>query len=118
MDNRKYIGMDVHQASISIAVSDAAGKVLMECIIETKAATVLRLQFCTWSVPPFAAQVPSHMRRDLSTRRNPRCAFGDGWMPPKLPQYSSRHRQSGRRARLALLGFELAGRLLRHAAAQ
>ena len=41
MDNKKYIGMDVHQASISIAVSDAAGKVLMECIIETKAATVL-----------------------------------------------------------------------------
>jgi len=41
MDNRKYIGMDVHQASISIAVGDAAGKVLMECILETKAATVL-----------------------------------------------------------------------------
>jgi transposase len=41
MDNRKYIGMDLHQASISIAVSDAAGKVLMECILETKAATVL-----------------------------------------------------------------------------
>jgi len=41
VDDRKYIGMDVHQASISIAVIDAAGKVLMECIIETKAATVL-----------------------------------------------------------------------------
>src|SRR6202171_5888515 len=41
MNNRKYIGMDVHQASISIAVSDAAGKVQMECVIETKAATVL-----------------------------------------------------------------------------
>jgi Transposase len=41
MDNRKYIGMDVHQAGISIAVSDAAGKVLTECIIETRAATVL-----------------------------------------------------------------------------
>ena len=41
MDNRKYIGMDVHQASISIAVSDAEGKVLMESIIETKAASVL-----------------------------------------------------------------------------
>src|ERR1700674_3318484 len=41
MNNRKYIGMDVHQASISIAVSDAAGKMLMECIIETKAGTVL-----------------------------------------------------------------------------
>ena len=38
MDNRKYIGMDVHQASISIAVSDDAGKLLMECVIETKAA--------------------------------------------------------------------------------
>jgi hypothetical protein len=37
MDNRKYIGMDVHQASISIAVGDAAGKVLMECILETMA---------------------------------------------------------------------------------
>ena len=41
MDNREYIGMDVHQASISIAVVDAAGKLLMECIIETKTATVL-----------------------------------------------------------------------------
>ncbi len=41
MDNRKYIGMDVHQASISIAVRDAAGKVPMECIIETKAASIL-----------------------------------------------------------------------------
>jgi transposase len=41
MDSRKYIGMDVHQASISIAVRDDAGKVVMECIIETKAATVL-----------------------------------------------------------------------------
>ena len=41
MDNRKYIGMDVHQASTSIAVIDAAGKVLMQCIIETKAASVL-----------------------------------------------------------------------------
>jgi hypothetical protein len=30
MDNRKYIGMDVHQASISIAVIDAAGKLLMD----------------------------------------------------------------------------------------
>jgi transposase len=41
MDNRKYIGMDVHQSSISVAVRDAAGKLLMECIIETKAATIL-----------------------------------------------------------------------------
>ena len=41
MDSRKYIGMDVHQATISIAVRDAAGKLVMESIIETKAATIL-----------------------------------------------------------------------------
>ena len=33
----KYIGMDVHKVSISIAVRNAAGKVVMECVIETKA---------------------------------------------------------------------------------
>ena len=38
MDNRKW--QDVHQASISVAVRDDAGKLLMECIIETKAATI------------------------------------------------------------------------------
>jgi transposase len=41
MDSRKYIGLDVHQASISVAVRDGAGKLVMECIIETKAGTVL-----------------------------------------------------------------------------
>jgi len=33
--------MDVHQASISIAVRDASGKLVMESLIETKAATIL-----------------------------------------------------------------------------
>jgi hypothetical protein len=32
----KYIGMDVHKESISIAVMNAAGKIVMECVIETK----------------------------------------------------------------------------------
>ena len=41
MDSRKYIGMDLHQASIAIAVRDTTGKLLMECIIETKAGRVL-----------------------------------------------------------------------------
>jgi transposase len=41
MDNKKYIGMDVHQATISVAVRDSAGKLIMESVIETKAATVL-----------------------------------------------------------------------------
>ena len=33
----KYIGMDVHKESISIAVRNAAGKTVMESVIETKA---------------------------------------------------------------------------------
>jgi transposase len=41
MDCKKYIGMDVHQASISIAVRDATGKVVAESVIETKAGTIL-----------------------------------------------------------------------------
>ena len=42
MTSAKYIGMDVHKETISIAVMNAAGKFVMECIIETKASTVLQ----------------------------------------------------------------------------
>src|SRR3974390_1118304 len=38
----KYVGMDVHKESISIAVRNAAGKIVMECVIETKAGTILQ----------------------------------------------------------------------------
>jgi hypothetical protein len=41
MSQEKYIGMDVHQATISMAVMDAQGKLIMECILETKADTIL-----------------------------------------------------------------------------
>ena len=41
MNSTKYIGMDVHQATISVAVRDSAGKLVMESVIETKAATIL-----------------------------------------------------------------------------
>ena len=41
MDCKKYIGMDVHQATISIAVMDEAGKVVMDSVIETKSRTIL-----------------------------------------------------------------------------
>ena len=41
MNQEKYIGMDVHAATISDAVMKAQGKVLMECVLETKAATIL-----------------------------------------------------------------------------
>ena len=39
MDSTKYIGMDVHKDTISVAVMNAAGKVVMESILETKGAT-------------------------------------------------------------------------------
>jgi hypothetical protein len=35
------MGMDVHQATISVAVMDAHGKLLMECLLETKASTIV-----------------------------------------------------------------------------
>jgi hypothetical protein len=39
--NSENIGLDVHQATISIAVMDSTGKVVMESILETKGATIL-----------------------------------------------------------------------------
>jgi transposase len=42
MNDAKYIGLDVHQATISVAVLDSAGKLVMEAILETKASTILQ----------------------------------------------------------------------------
>jgi transposase len=42
MLSTKYIGMDVHRESISIAVMNSAGKLVMECVIETKANVILQ----------------------------------------------------------------------------
>lgn len=42
MNSEKYIGLDVHQATISVAVLDASGKLVMESILETRAATILQ----------------------------------------------------------------------------
>jgi transposase len=42
MTSTKYIGMDVHKESISIAVMNASGKIGMECVIETKASMILQ----------------------------------------------------------------------------
>src|ERR1700758_579054 len=41
VNSEKYIGLDVHQATISVAVMDSRGKLVMESILETKAATIL-----------------------------------------------------------------------------
>jgi hypothetical protein len=39
----EYIGMDVHKESISIAVRNSAGKIVMESVIQTKASMILQL---------------------------------------------------------------------------
>src|SRR5271167_2253737 len=42
MNDAKYIGLDVHQATISATVLDSAGRLVMESILETKATTILQ----------------------------------------------------------------------------
>jgi|SRR5215469_2051923 len=41
MSSEKYIGLDVHQAMVSVTVMDSQGKVVMESILKTKASTHL-----------------------------------------------------------------------------
>ncbi len=41
MDSIKYIGLDVHQSTISVAVLDSNGKLVMQSVIATHAATIL-----------------------------------------------------------------------------
>jgi transposase len=41
MDNTKYIGMDVHTETVSIAVLNSSGKLVMQSVIETKAITIV-----------------------------------------------------------------------------
>jgi transposase len=41
MSGEKYIGLDVHQATISVAVRDSQGNIIMESILKTKASTIL-----------------------------------------------------------------------------
>jgi len=41
MNDAKYIGLDVHQATISAVVLNSVGKLVMESLLETKATTIL-----------------------------------------------------------------------------
>jgi len=43
MKSDKYMGMDVHQAMTVIAVLDADGKVILETMVPTEAAAIIRL---------------------------------------------------------------------------
>jgi len=42
MNSSKYIGVDLHKDSISVAVRNPAGKIVMESLIETKASMILQ----------------------------------------------------------------------------
>jgi len=42
MNDAKYIWLDVNQATISVAILDSAGNLVMEAILETKAETILQ----------------------------------------------------------------------------
>jgi hypothetical protein len=42
MNDAKYIGLDVHQATISVAILDSAGKLVMVAILETKRRLILQ----------------------------------------------------------------------------
>jgi len=69
-NTRKYIGLDVHKDATSIAVLNGAGKLVIESIIETKAATVLEflrglrgelhvtLEEGTWAAWPYDVLKP------------------------------------------------------------
>jgi hypothetical protein len=70
MSSEKYIGMDVHQATISVAVMDSQGKVVKESILETKAATLLEFfaglrgsRFVTFEEGTWAAWLYDRMSR-------------------------------------------------------
>jgi hypothetical protein len=41
MTSVKYIATDAHTEGTSIAVRNSLGKIVMECVIETKASTLL-----------------------------------------------------------------------------
>jgi transposase len=42
MKDTKHTGMYVHRESISIAVLNSAGKIVLECVVETKASIILQ----------------------------------------------------------------------------
>lgn len=44
MESVKYIGLDVHQGTISVAVLNGEGKLMMQSVIATKATAVLDLR--------------------------------------------------------------------------
>ena len=51
MSGEKYIGRNVHQATISVVVLDSQGRLIMESILETKASTIVHWAFSLRGIP-------------------------------------------------------------------
>jgi len=49
VNDENYIGLDVHQATIVVAVMDSTGKLVMESILETKALRIVGLVAMVYS---------------------------------------------------------------------
>lgn len=60
MSKVKYIGLDVHQVSISAAVLDESGKVMLQCTLPTQSSAILEF------IAGIRGQRANHLRR-----RNP-----------------------------------------------
>ena len=41
MNSIKYVGLDVHQSTISVAVLDGDGKLVMQCVLATQAPAIV-----------------------------------------------------------------------------
>ena len=100
MNDAKYIGLDVHQATVSAVVLDSTGKLVIESILETKAATVLQFihglrggLHVTFAIP---LTVPTSLFREperkcfIATRVGPYCSRGSrpraGRNVPRFPR--------------------------------
>jgi hypothetical protein len=68
MNSEKYIGLDVHQATISSAVLDSKGKLVMESILETQAAG-LRGTLIFLDIPLNRSGVCTSLRRPFAPRK-------------------------------------------------
>src|SRR5438445_8131168 len=113
--NIKYIGMDVHKETISIAVMNGEGKLVMESIIETKAITILQfiqglrgdlhvtLEEGTWNLGGLVVRPPETTRHEASSVRSTEKRPDEG----RQQERQDRRAQAGRSAtrRISALGL-------------
>ena len=64
MNSVKYVGLDVHQSTISVAVLDEQGKLVMQCVLVTRAAAILDGLITSDRIADLdapATQLPDHL---------------------------------------------------------